>query len=112
MKAEIFRGSAVISKKGRDKGRVFVVLYWLGTDFVMLCDGDLRKVARPKKKKCLHVTALPVRLDDICALYDAGQLKDSDVRKALRKVISETGAAIKPLRGDDRQTGAGPGQIT
>ena len=104
MKPEIFQGSAVISKKGRDKGRVFVVLYWLGTDFLMLCDGDLRKVDHPKKKKRLHVTALPFTLTGIVDLYSAGQLKDSDVRKALSDVIEKTKVPIKPLNGDDRLT--------
>ena len=112
MKAEIFRGSVVLSKKGRDKGRVFVVLYILGADYVMICDGDLRKVDHPKKKKRLHLSSLPVMLPELTALADKGLLKDSDVRKALRKVISETGAAIKPLRGDDQFTGGGPVQIT
>ncbi len=95
MKAEIFRGSVVLSKKGRDKGRVFVVLYILGADYVMICDGDLRKVDHPKKKKRLHLSSLPVTLPDITALADEGTLKDSDVRKALEKVRQQLNYATK-----------------
>ena len=86
MKAEIIRGSVVLSKKGRDKGRVFVVLYTLDADYVLICDGDLRKTGHPKKKKRLHLSSVPVALPELTALADKGQLKDSDVRKALAAV--------------------------
>ncbi len=86
MKAEIQRGSVVLSKKGRDKGRLFVVLYALDADYVMICDGDLRKTDHLKKKKRLHVSALPYTLPALTALADKGQLKDSDVRTALSQV--------------------------
>ncbi len=95
MKAEIFRGSVVFSKKGRDKGRVFVVLYSLDADYVMICDGDLRKLDHPKKKKRLHLSSLPVTLPAITALADEGQLKDSDVRKALAQVRQQLNFATK-----------------
>ena len=95
MKAEIFRGSVVLSKKGRDKGRVFVVLYSLDADYVMICDGDLRKLDHLKKKKRLHLSPLPVTLPQLTALADEGLLKDSDVRKALDTVRQELHYATK-----------------
>ena len=100
MKAEIIRGSVVLSKKGRDKGRVFVVFYILGADYVMICDGDLRTKDHPKKKKRLHLSCLPVTLPAITALADEGQLKDSDVRKALDQVRQQLNYATKgPVSG-------------
>ena len=101
MKAEIFRGSVVLSKKGRDKGRLFVVLYMLDADFAMICDGDLRKLDHPKKKKRLHLSSLPVTLPEITALADQGQLKDSDVRKALNQVRQQLNF---PTKGPDPVT--------
>ena len=89
MKAEIFRGSVVLSKKGRDKGRVFVVLYLVDADFAMICDGDLRKTDHLKKKKRLHLSVLPYTLPELTALADEGRLKDSDVRKALADVRAQ-----------------------
>ena len=83
MKAPIEKGNLVISKKGRDKGRLFVVLYSLDADYVFLCDGDLRKVSKPKKKKRLHVSPTAYACPQVIALYEAGRLKDSDVRAAL-----------------------------
>lgn len=86
MKAPIAKGNLVISKKGRDKGKLFVVLYMVGADFAFLCDGDLRKVSRPKKKKCLHLASTAYAAPEVAALYEAGRLKDSDVRAALDAV--------------------------
>ena len=86
MKAPMEKGNVVISKKGRDKGRLFVILYSLDADYVFLCDGELRKVAHPKKKKRLHLTPTVYECQELTGLYDAGRLKDSDVRAALDTV--------------------------
>ncbi len=83
MKPEIRSGIAVISKKGRDKGRLFMVLYELDADFVMICDGDLRKLERPKKKRRKHLSPTSLELKELTALYRLGRLKNSDVRTAL-----------------------------
>ena len=83
MKAPIEKGNLVISKKGRDKGRLFVVLYTLDADYVFLCDGDLRKVERPKKKKRLHLAPTAYACPELIPLYESGRLTDSDVRKAI-----------------------------
>lgn len=52
--AEITVGSAVLSKAGRDKGRYFAVLS-LDNEYAYLADGDLRKLATPKRKKQKHL---------------------------------------------------------
>ncbi|NLZ89666.1 MAG: RNA-binding protein [Clostridiales bacterium] len=83
MKPEIRSGIAVISKKGRDKGRLFMVLYELDADFVMICDGDLRKLERPKKKRRKHLSPTSLELQELTALYNSGRLKNSDVRAVL-----------------------------
>ncbi len=66
----------------------------------MICDGDLRTKDHPKKKKRLHLSCLPVTLPAITALADEGQLKDSDVRKALGQVRQQLNYATKgPVSG-------------
>lgn len=84
MKPEISVGNVVFSKKGRDKGRVFVVLLSLDADFVMIADGDTRKLDRPKKKRRRHLTALPAALPGIISLHEKNLLKDADLREALK----------------------------
>ena len=83
MKPPVEKSFVVISKKGRDKGRIFVVLSSLDANFVLVCDGDTRKLDHLKKKKRIHLQATPHELPDIISLYERQQLKDSDVRKAL-----------------------------
>ena len=51
-------GTVVISKAGRDAGRYFVILDIADDAHVYICDGDLRKVQKPKKKKLKHLQAL------------------------------------------------------
>ncbi len=50
MKPEIKPGLVVISRMGRDKNRVFVVLYEVDADFVMVADGRNRPLAAPSAK--------------------------------------------------------------
>lgn len=45
----------VISKAGRDHGKYFIVLQVVDEQFLLLVDGDLRKVEKPKLKKIKHV---------------------------------------------------------
>ena len=48
-------GRVVISKCGRDEGRLFLVVGEVDEDFVMISDGDTRKIARQKKKRRKHL---------------------------------------------------------
>ena len=89
MKAPILPGYAVFSKKGRDKGRYCVVLYSLDAEFVMIGDGDTRKLDHLKKKRRKHLAACPVEFPEILEKFRAGSLKDSDVRKALYPIATK-----------------------
>ena len=92
MKMPIQKGNVVISKKGRDKGRYFVVLYTLDAVYAYLTDGDTRKLDHLKKKKLMHLSSVPVLLPEIVEMYEQHQLKDSDVRKALNAVCPDKSA--------------------
>ena len=48
-------GSIVISKAGRDQGRLFLVVGVVDDDFVMVANGALRKMNRQKKKRRKHL---------------------------------------------------------
>ena len=96
MKPPILPGYAVFSKKGRDKGRYFVVLYSVDADFVMMADGDTRKLDHLKKKRRKHLAACPHEFPELIALYQQGKLKDSDIRQALYPIIHQTEGAPSP----------------
>ena len=86
MKPSVAKGIVAKSQKGRDKGRLFVVLYEMDADFVMICDGETRPLAHLKKKRRKHLMPLGHDLHNLVALYEQKQLKDSDVRKALTAI--------------------------
>lgn len=89
MKAEISEGNVVISKKGRDKGRTFMVLYHLDADFVMICDGETHLLAKPKKKRKKHLISTANFLPNEVQLFKQGLLKDSDIRKQIAAISSD-----------------------
>ena len=83
MKPEVREGIVCISQKGRDKGRPYVVLCEMDADFVLLADGDRRKLARMKKKRRKHLLATRRELPGILSLFQQGKLMDSELRKQL-----------------------------
>lgn len=56
-KRSVAPGDFVISECGRDRGGFFIVTGDGGPDYVLIADGKLRKVEKPKKKKLKHVSA-------------------------------------------------------
>jgi ribosomal protein L14E/L6E/L27E len=78
---ELFR--VVESKAGRDKKRLFAVVGFRADGLVLLADGDLRKLAKPKLKKKMHLKARPWVLENLAELHEKGMLKDSDIRREL-----------------------------
>ena len=73
-------GRVVRSKAGRDSGRLFLVVRILDEEHLMIADGDLRKLEKPKKKKLRHLAATASE----CECPDIDRLRNSDVRKLLQ----------------------------
>lgn len=48
-------GQIVHSKAGRDKNKYFIVIGVIDDDYVLVADGQLRKIDSPKKKKIKHL---------------------------------------------------------
>ena len=51
-------GRMAVSTQGRDKGRVFIIVDTPEENFVMLADGKLRRLEKPKRKKLKHIKLL------------------------------------------------------
>jgi len=87
-------GGVATSKAGRDAGRKFAILSVEG-DWLALADGDLRKVEKPKRKKCMHVRVTPHILPEIVLLLDNGTpVENHHLRKAL-KALEERLTEVK-----------------
>ena len=84
------QGRVVLSLQGRDKGRCFIVLSALDDEFVLMADGDLRKVQRPKRKKKKHLHVKPAFFPEIAEKLQAGApVLDSELRKALAQAAKQ-----------------------
>lgn len=76
-------GRVVKSIQGRDAGRYFVILEVLDDRYVLMADGQSRRLAHPKKKKIMHLRAKPILVNIDAATLPNQHLQDSDLRKAL-----------------------------
>lgn len=77
-------GRVVRSLMGRDAGRRFVVVEAVDELYVLIADGDLRKIVKPKKKKRKHLKATRHVLSEVREkLINGMPVKDAEIRKAL-----------------------------
>jgi ribosomal protein L14E/L6E/L27E len=62
---DITKGSVVIAKAGRDKGRAFAVIEVLSDREVLIADGKRRPIERPKRKNVIHLQSTNTTVDCI-----------------------------------------------
>jgi len=74
-------GKVVLSKAGRDKNHLYVVIRQLDSDYILLSNGNNRTLEAPKKKKIKH-------LDFLDTL-------DEEVKEAITKGDKSTDLKIK-----------------
>ncbi|MEG0257227.1 MAG: RNA-binding protein [Christensenella sp.] len=78
-------GRVAISRMGRDKGRVFLITEILEEPYVMVADGGLRKLKKPKKKKLKHLKLQETVLTGIKEkLMQGTKVFDAELRSALK----------------------------
>ena len=98
-------GRIVISTQGHDAGRWYAVVSVLDDRFVLLCDGETRKLEKPKKKQVKHLTALPMTIQTQGRGESGGPIADSDIRKAIKArkdaYLAKTGFNV-----NDKEEGA------
>ena len=74
----LVKGQVVRSKKGRDEGKVYLIIDVIDDDFLLLVDGKLRKLDRPKKKKVKHLYIYKDVIDT-----EVSDFSDTYIRKKL-----------------------------
>lgn len=79
-------GRVVISKCGRDEGRLFLVTGEIDDDFVLIADGDTRKLERQKKKRRKHLKPTLELRNDLRERIMKGEMpEDFEIRACLSK---------------------------
>jgi len=85
-------GRVVYSKAGRDKGKIFIVVGIIDENFVLVADGRLRPIERPKKKRIKHLKFTDITVNYIAELVKKG---DKPINSELRSIIAEFIEEIK-----------------
>jgi len=81
-------GRVVYSKSGRDQGKMFVIVQEVNDRFVMLADGDLRKIDNPKLKNTSHIQFTKMKAEDVIEYLSRGEQPDNHViRKNLKRLV-------------------------
>lgn len=79
-------GRVVYSKCGRDEGRIFLVTGVIDDDFVMISDGDTRRIAKQKKKRRKHLKATQTLDQNLRERILSGDMpEDYEIRASLSK---------------------------
>lgn len=80
-------GRVVHSRAGRDKDRYFIVVGIVNKEYVLISDGDLRRIEKPKKKKIKHLVIHNINADEINQrLHNNMKITNTDVRNFLKSV--------------------------
>ncbi|MDR7871590.1 MAG: KOW domain-containing RNA-binding protein [Tissierellaceae bacterium] len=77
-------GQVVMSKAGRDKGKIFLILDIIDAQYVSVIDGDLRKLDNPKRKKIKHLSVSSTILSELNEKIENNEkIDDAYIRKLL-----------------------------
>ena len=84
-------GELVSSKAGRDTGRKLVIVGIIDEKFVLVSDGDLRKIEKPKKKKIKHVESCGIIIDSLNKkLENNMKVINAEIRKEIAKYVQDS----------------------
>lgn len=80
-------GQIVHSKAGRDKNKYFIIVGIIDEDYVLVADGQLRKIESPKKKKIKHLVFHKENSDNIINMLNSGEkITNVDLKKSLQSM--------------------------
>ncbi|HZK37838.1 MAG TPA: KOW domain-containing RNA-binding protein [Clostridia bacterium] len=80
-------GQIVKSKAGRDKGKFFVVFEKIDAKYVLIVDGSLRRIDRPKKKQIKHLAKTNIISNEIrAAILNNEKISNGFIRREFEKL--------------------------
>ncbi len=83
-------GTLVKSTAGRDCGRFFVIIGKIDDKYILLADGDLRPIEKPKRKKLRHVQSMGVKAEELCEkLLSSKAILNAEIRKTISSLTAE-----------------------
>jgi ribosomal protein L14E/L6E/L27E len=82
-KTDLYLGQFCISKQGRDKDKLYIVYELVNEDYVLVVDGDFKKLTNPKKKNIKHLQ----KINDIIDDFEKEKLKKTLTDEYLKREI-------------------------
>lgn len=80
-------GQLVKSKSGRDRGRLFLILHIIDHQYVLVVDGSLRRMDRPKKKKIKHLNEFNIISEELKhRVLNNKKINNAFIRKELERL--------------------------
>lgn len=77
-------GQIVYSKAGRDAGQAFILVGIVDEAYVLISDGDLRRIEKPKKKKVKHLEWKDEIIEALNEKFmKSVKVSNAEIRKAL-----------------------------
>lgn len=99
--APIRIGQVVTSRAGRDSGRLYVVTDVLDDRFVLVADGDVRRLKKPKKKNKRHLLFHDTVIDEVAeGIANRRRVSDRLLKELLDGVRSALVAEGQPTGKD------------
>lgn len=78
-------GKIVLSKAGRDKDHLYVVVGNIDEDYVLLVNGDNKTIIKPKKKKAKHISVIDDVNDEVkAAIINNDKSTDIQIKRFLK----------------------------
>lgn len=86
MKEMSMTGQLATSKAGHDKDTLYVIVAEAG-DFVLVCDGRLKKPENPKRKRRKHIQPINTFVDEalLAKLQSGERIYAEEIRYALKQ---------------------------
>ena len=83
-------GKFATSKAGHDKAKLYVITAMEG-DFVYLCDGRLKPVEKPKKKRLKHIQIINTTVEETLynRLLHQETVRNEEIKYAIKKYLKE-----------------------
>ena len=86
------QGEAVCSTAGRDAKKCFLVVEVVDEQFVLIADGKLHKIEKPKKKKIKHLVSLgQISQETAQKLTDRQPITNGEIRRVMATIKAKKG---------------------
>lgn len=90
MESKAALGQLVVSRSGRDSGRVYLVIGSDGDRFVSVADGTIRRLENPKKKNVRHLGFYPTVDEEIAEKLQSGErVTNPELRRAIQRLVED-----------------------